>query len=159
MRNYDIPTALSVLTTGTYSALPSVIRETFGVPEKLSDEVVDRTIRELEDVLRWRLSCVEVLPKEMMRYQICECLEAIESSEVLDWEQGGSAIGAYKDEILLARGQVSFKVEGLWEASMTYGGDSSDTSAEWYILNLAFLFRVKDSRGGMSFSFTLLFVN
>lgn len=83
VRNYDIPTALAVLTTGTYSALPSVIRETFGVPEKLSDEVVDRTIRELEDVLRWRLSCVEVLPKEMMNYRICACPEAF-ALEVTD---------------------------------------------------------------------------
>lgn len=70
VRNYDIPTAISVLTTGTYTALPSIIKETFGAPEKLEDEAVEKTIEELEEVLRWRLSCVERLPKAMQSYRI-----------------------------------------------------------------------------------------
>lgn len=50
-----------------------------------------------------------------------------------------------------ADGRATFRVEGMWEASFTYGGDNDDTEAEWYLLSLKFLFRVRDARGGTAF--------
>lgn len=72
VRNYDLPTAISVLTTGTYTRLPTIITETFGADEKLSDQAVLKTLKQLDEVLRWRLSCVEALPQRMSGYWIGE---------------------------------------------------------------------------------------
>lgn len=66
VRNYDIPTAVSVLTTGTYTRLPSLIQEMFTRDDRLRDEQVIQTMEELDDVIRWRLACVEVVPKRML---------------------------------------------------------------------------------------------
>lgn len=66
VRNYDIPTAVSVLTTGTYTRLPSLIQEMFTRDDRLRDEQVIATMGELDDVMRWRLACVEVVPKRML---------------------------------------------------------------------------------------------
>jgi hypothetical protein len=66
VRNYDLHTALSVLTTGRYDALPSVIRESFAEGEKLGDEEVRGTMREVNEVLRWRLVMgLERVPRGM----------------------------------------------------------------------------------------------
>lgn len=117
VRNYDLPTSLSVLRTGTYTRLPSVIREGFSQPEKLDDETVLRTLSELDGVLRWRLACVERIPSKMSKYWIAD-------------------------------GRAWFRVEGMWEASFTYGGAEAEEEGEWYLLSLKFLFRVRDARGG-----------
>lgn len=151
VRNSDLPTSLSVLRTGNYSRLPSIIVEGFSQPERLSDEVVLKTLEELEGVLRWRLGCRERLPRGMRRYWIAD-------------------------------GRAYFIVEGMWEASFTFGGgeDDEDESkpkpeavaalasteegasppppappeepnlAQWFLLSLKFLFRVRDARGGKS---------
>lgn len=66
-----------------------------------------------------------------------------------------------------ADGRVTFSIPGLWEASFVYsgsreGGDGEDEDAEeeegaeWYLLSVKFLFRVKDSRGS-AFFFSSLF--
>ncbi|GAA5922202.1 hypothetical protein JCM1841_000673 [Sporobolomyces salmonicolor] len=128
VRNYDLPTSLSVLSTGTYSGLPSGISEAFEGQEKLTDDDVVRTMRECERVMRWRLRMgMEGLPRAMQHYRIAD-------------------------------GRVTFSIPGLWEASFVYsgsreGGDGEDEDAEeeegaeWYLLSVKFLFRVKDSRG------------
>jgi hypothetical protein len=36
----------------------------------------------------------------------------------------------------------------MWEGTLTYGGANDDPTAEWYLLSLTFLFRVRDARGG-----------
>ncbi|KAK4054165.1 mediator complex subunit [Microbotryomycetes sp. JL201] len=119
VRNYDIPTALSVLTTGTYTRLPSAIKEGFLAPEKLNDQDVLDTLAQVDDVLRWRLACVESLPIQMRRYRIHD-------------------------------GRATFRVNNLWEADFTYGGDSGSETGQWYLLSLKFLFRVSDARGAWS---------
>lgn len=154
VRNYDIPTALSVLTSGTYTRLPSIIKEGFDplATEKLSDEVVLKTLEELDEVLRWRLACVEKVPRGMSKYWIGELAFS-------------GPVGREKARKLMrfvwvgstADGRATFRVEGMWEASFTYGGGDTDQgeegeqtgpAAEWYLLSFKFLFRVKDARGG-----------
>ncbi|GAA6064293.1 hypothetical protein JCM10212_000727 [Sporobolomyces blumeae] len=138
VRNYDLETAIDVLGAGTYTALPSAIRDAFAELEPLSDDVVLETMRECEQVMRWRLRMgLEGIPPEMHSYTIAD-------------------------------GRVTFSVPGLWKASFVYsggksrrqrsagghsdasgadGGESDDDWAEWYLLGVEFLFEVRDSRG------------
>lgn len=140
VRNYDLSTALAVLSTGTYTGLPASMREGFEEgAEKMGDEEVIDTLREVDEVIRWRLVMgKEYVPEDMRRriWRVCD-------------------------------GRVVFGVEGLWEASFTYGGGKEDPNededderaeegAEWFLLGVKFLFRVKDARGGESAPHLLL---
>ncbi|BGP48945.1 mediator complex subunit [Rhodotorula kratochvilovae] len=125
VRNYDLATALSVLTTGTYPSLPSALRERFtSGAAPLSDDAVVQTLRDVDAVLRWRLVMrLEPVPAPMAR---------------VPWRIGD--------------GRVVFAVPGLWEATLTYGGGMEDEEegqegGEWFLLGVRFLFRVKDARG------------
>lgn len=70
VRNYDLPTAITVLSTGTYQALPPEIYATFADPPKLSDKVVLDTLEEMNRVLRFRLALRERMPTRMKGYTI-----------------------------------------------------------------------------------------
>eukprot|EP00026_Physarum_polycephalum_P000776 Phypoly_transcript_00777.p1 GENE.Phypoly_transcript_00777~~Phypoly_transcript_00777.p1 ORF type:complete len:1315 (+),score=237.69 Phypoly_transcript_00777:105-4049(+) len=59
---YDIPTAIDVLTTGTYQRLPTVIHQT-AKKAPLSDQEVASTIQRLDDLLCFRLLSSSV-PKQ-----------------------------------------------------------------------------------------------
>lgn len=67
----------------------------------------------------------------------------------LEWS-GGDGLEQGRELIALgaADGRATFRVEGMWEASLTYGGDNDDADAQWYLLSLKFLFRVRDALGG-----------
>ncbi|GAA5897842.1 uncharacterized protein JCM6883_000839 [Sporobolomyces salmoneus] len=139
VRNYDLETSLTVLRKGNYEGLPSAIREAFEGQEKLGDEEVLETMRECEAVMRWRLKMgMEEIPKLM------------------------------RDNYRIADGRVTFRLEGLWEASFVYSGTetqqetqreggaeeedpttiSAEDQSEWYLLGIKFLFTVQDERGG-----------
>lgn len=70
MRNYDLPTALQVLTTG-YPTLPGRLIEEFESKPKLTDSEVIKIMKDLNDLIRYRLASHEVLPKEFRSYRIC----------------------------------------------------------------------------------------
>ncbi|RKO87632.1 mediator complex, subunit Med14, partial [Blyttiomyces helicus] len=65
--NFDIPTAIDVLTTGKYQRMPSVIRKSMVPPAPLSPVEVKETLERLDDVIRMRLLCDEVLPLAMRK--------------------------------------------------------------------------------------------
>lgn len=67
VRNYDLATSLSVLTSGTYTRLPTGLTDAFRKPPTLSDELALRTLAEVDEVLRWRLVAVEKVPAPMIR--------------------------------------------------------------------------------------------
>lgn len=126
VRNYDLPTAISVLTTGSYRGLPRSIESRFsssasgGEAGKMGDEQVLQTMEDVNEVMRWRLGGGgEKLP--------------------------GKGMNTWRIE----DGRVFFKVEGLWEASFTYSGSGveGEDDGEWYLLGISFLFRVGDSKG------------
>ncbi|KAF9160439.1 mediator complex subunit [Actinomortierella ambigua] len=66
VRNYDIPTAVDVLTTGTYQRLPSIIKSQLVPPETPSSQETATTLEKLDDVMRMRLLCEELVPPGMM---------------------------------------------------------------------------------------------
>ncbi|KAI5477894.1 Mediator complex, subunit Med14 [Pseudohyphozyma bogoriensis] len=123
VRNYDIPTALSVLTSGTYTRLPGVLEEEFGRDKALSDEEALKVLGETDEVLRWRLGVKEVLPRGMRDYWIADGRATFVVSGV--WE-------------------ASFTY-----ASNTTSQVSTDDEeeGEWFLLSLRFLFKVMDARG------------
>ncbi|KAL6612761.1 MED14-domain-containing protein [Neocallimastix sp. 'constans'] len=69
--NFDISTAVDVLTTGTYSRLPSIIKEPISLPPLKNEEIKD-AIEKLEDVTRMRLLCDEIVPKPMKKNYVIE---------------------------------------------------------------------------------------
>jgi len=118
VRNSDLPTALSVLTHGTYTRLPSTLTDAFRLPPTLPDDLALRTLTELDELLRWRLGALDRVPLPLARH---------------GWT--------------IADGRVRFRIPGLWEATLTYSGDEGDAQGEWYLLTVEFLFRVRDARG------------
>ncbi|KAF9096039.1 mediator complex subunit [Mortierella sp. AD031] len=65
VRNFDIPTAIDVLTTGTYQRLPSRIKQTYVEDDKPTRAEVAATLEKLDDVIRMRLLCDELVPPAM----------------------------------------------------------------------------------------------
>lgn len=86
VRNYDLITAVEVLTTGTYSQLPSlfkvcrtwsllqcglltiqVVQDSFIPPPKLTNDAVVALLQDLESVIRLRLQLHEHIPVQLLR--------------------------------------------------------------------------------------------
>ncbi|KAK0541215.1 mediator complex subunit [Tilletia horrida] len=72
LRNFDLMSAADVLRTGAYTRLPTIIK-TSAVREKpMDDAAVDELVEELEDAIRLRLACHDVLPLQMSDYRIAD---------------------------------------------------------------------------------------
>ncbi|KAH8554276.1 mediator complex subunit MED14-domain-containing protein [Umbelopsis sp. PMI_123] len=71
VRNYDIPTAVDILTSGTYLRMPSKMKDVIP-PKPLTDKEVLQTWNELNDVIRLRMLTSEVLPSPMRHYRIAD---------------------------------------------------------------------------------------
>lgn len=70
LKNFDIPTALQVLTQG-YPTLPESLVERFSTKPRLKNSEVARLMHNLDNAIRFRLGATrEVLPKEFRSYTI-----------------------------------------------------------------------------------------
>ncbi|OAQ23714.1 MED14-domain-containing protein [Linnemannia elongata AG-77] len=65
VRNFDIPTAIDVLTTGSYQRLPSRIKQAYVEDDKPTRTEIAATLEKLDDVIRMRLLCDELVPPAM----------------------------------------------------------------------------------------------
>ncbi|KAF9950506.1 mediator complex subunit, partial [Mortierella alpina] len=65
VRNFDIPTAIDVLTTGTYQRLPSRIKQAYIQDDKPTSTEIAMTLEKLDDVIRMRMLCDELVPPAM----------------------------------------------------------------------------------------------
>ncbi|KAI0072724.1 MED14-domain-containing protein [Panus rudis PR-1116 ss-1] len=72
LRNHDLLTSLDVLTTGAYRRLPAVIKEWFVPTPPMTDEEVKKTLANVEDVMRYRLRMIDIIPLEMANYRIAD---------------------------------------------------------------------------------------
>ena len=72
MRNHDLLTSLDVLTTGNYQRLPRTLKAHFIPLLPLTNTQVDKTMHDLEDLIRLRLRVDEILPAQMQRYTIAD---------------------------------------------------------------------------------------
>ncbi|TPX38318.1 hypothetical protein SmJEL517_g00302 [Synchytrium microbalum] len=111
---FDVHTAVDVLTTGEYRRLPSIIKSVIPLPPLSQSEIQD-TIAQLEDVIRMRLLCDEVVPVPM---------------RVL------SRIGN-PQSLIPEKGSVIFRVKDEFEITLSLPG--SETNTPWRLLDLKFL--------------------
>ncbi|KAJ3360169.1 mediator complex subunit [Allomyces javanicus] len=66
-RNFDVATAIDVLSSGQYRALPKIMKTSF-IPEPLRDDEVAQTMAALNDMIRMRLVSMECgVPAELLR--------------------------------------------------------------------------------------------
>ncbi|EJD37524.1 MED14-domain-containing protein [Auricularia subglabra TFB-10046 SS5] len=72
LRNHDLLTSLDVLTTGTYQRLPLAIKENFIPPKPFTNDQVERTMTDFEDLIRYRLRMDEIVPIEMSSYTVAD---------------------------------------------------------------------------------------
>ncbi|KAG0985182.1 hypothetical protein G6F29_004223 [Rhizopus arrhizus] len=69
VRNFDIPTAVDILTTGTYQRMPTKLKDMIP-PTPLADEEVLDVFQKMNDTIRVRMLTEEVLPSPMQKYRI-----------------------------------------------------------------------------------------
>ncbi|CAO3671138.1 unnamed protein product [Rhizopus stolonifer] len=69
VRNFDIPTAVDVLTTGTYQRMPTKLKDMIP-PTPLTDKEVLKVFEDMNDTIRVRMLTEEVLPSPMKKYRI-----------------------------------------------------------------------------------------
>ncbi|KAI9308076.1 mediator complex subunit MED14-domain-containing protein [Cunninghamella echinulata] len=69
VREFDIKTAIDILTTGTYQRMPTKFQDMLP-PPPLTDKEVLETFEKLNDVLRVRMLTTEALPSPMRKYKI-----------------------------------------------------------------------------------------
>lgn len=103
VRNYDLITAVEVLTTGTYSQLPNLFhvclalvcsgtlltfrlsaQDSFIAPPKLTNEAVVTLLQELESVIRLRLQLYEHIPVQLLRrpYRIRRFIPSLKAASI-----------------------------------------------------------------------------
>jgi mediator of RNA polymerase II transcription subunit 14 len=70
IRNPDLLTALDVLTNGTYTRLASIHQQEFVKKKPLSNREVAEVFDQVEDIMRMRLICKDVVPVEMKQWRI-----------------------------------------------------------------------------------------
>lgn len=130
VRNYDLTTALDVLDTGSYARLPPEIRERFERALPFDNVQTISLLRQVNNVLRARLALFEPLPKRLR-----ECPSSTEDDD---------APTTLRRPWTIDDGRATFSIPSLWRASLTFGGDSDDPIAQWFLLDFKFLFRVLD---------------
>ncbi|XP_065644409.1 mediator of RNA polymerase II transcription subunit 14 isoform X2 [Hydra vulgaris] len=69
--NFSIPTAVDVLTTGSFNRLPKCIKTKIVPVDPISAEEKTKTLKRLDEVIQYRL-CVSEIPKKFSNIKICD---------------------------------------------------------------------------------------
>ncbi|KAI7862369.1 mediator complex subunit MED14-domain-containing protein [Spinellus fusiger] len=125
-RNYDVKTAIDVLTTGTYQRMPTKIKDMVPPPRLTDEEVLD-TFHKMNDLIRVRLLTTELIPSPMTECRI-----------------GKSA--ASKVTYMIENGRIYFSIENEFNVSLTLMGPSNDR--RWWIVSLDVLVQASEGGGG-----------
>lgn len=70
IRNPDLLTSLDVLTKGEYTRLGAIWKDTFVKQPKLTKKEVHEVFKQVEDIMRMRLLCRDIVPVEMQNWRI-----------------------------------------------------------------------------------------
>ncbi|PWN33328.1 MED14-domain-containing protein [Meira miltonrushii] len=72
LRNYDLKTAIEVLSTGSPQSVPPSVKPFLNADKPFSNEEAIALVKELDDVLRLRLACEEFLATPLLSYTISD---------------------------------------------------------------------------------------
>ncbi|KAJ1673398.1 mediator complex subunit, partial [Spiromyces aspiralis] len=72
MRQYDVPNAVDVLSTGSYKRMPGIIRDKFTIPPKLDTAKIREAKLAINSIICRRLLNGEPIPPPMSRYRISD---------------------------------------------------------------------------------------
>lgn len=136
MRNADLPTAIDVLQTGTYRRLPASIKDMAVAPKPFTDEQALEIVSRLEDALRTRMACRELVPAPLSDYSI------------RDGKVHFHVIGLFQAQLTASSGgqdeeadaHVHFTLPVGDGASIAGGAASTTASTDdrWWLLDLNF---------------------
>jgi len=111
LRNYDLVTAIEVLGSGGPQTLPPLLKEAIHSNKAYTDEEAIGIVKNLDEAIRLRLACEEILPLPMMSYSIADgraCFRVPTLFEA-DLTLSGSTL---EDRWWLLRVKFDFKVTG-----------------------------------------------
>ncbi|XP_053418803.1 mediator of RNA polymerase II transcription subunit 14-like [Nycticebus coucang] len=114
--SFAIPYAIDVVTTGSYTRLPTCVRDKIIPPDPITKIEKQATLHQLNQILRHRLVTTD-LPPQLAN-------------------------------LTVANGQVKFRVEGEFEATLTVMGDDPDVP--WRLLKLEILVEDKETGDGQA---------
>jgi mediator of RNA polymerase II transcription subunit 14 len=118
VRNPDLITASSLLTTGTYQRLPSDINESFIPKPPLTNGSILDTLRRLDAHILYRLRCVDYVPPDITIDKITDGRAYI---------AGGN---------------------GSWRAELTMTGFGNDAQSRWWLTGLQWIWRSRTDEKG-----------
>lgn len=96
-RNPDLLTALSLLTLGTYTRLPTSLTESFTPRSPQTNRALLNTLQRLNQHLLYRLRCVDYLPPEMVIETIRHGRVYVCGGGVYGWKAQLTAVGFEED--------------------------------------------------------------
>ncbi|EGC37024.1 hypothetical protein DICPUDRAFT_150416 [Dictyostelium purpureum] len=125
---YDVPTAIDVLTTGTYQRMPTSIKKVIP-PPMLKPSQIDSTLQRLDDIIKYKLF-ISSIPKEFEPIQVAIKIEI--------------SINIFL--ILSADGKAHIVVKDEYDVYITIDGGSEKSN--WLILSLnLFVYSKRNSSG------------
>ncbi|SNX84570.1 related to RNA polymerase II mediator complex protein pmc1 [Melanopsichium pennsylvanicum] len=135
MRNADLPTAIDVLQTGTYRRLPASIKDMAVAPKPFTDQQVLTIVSRLEDALRTRMACRELVPAPLSDYSIRDGKVHFRVQGLFEAQLTASSGGRDRASDALAH-----SLSGADATSTANEVASAQASADdrWWLLDLSF---------------------
>ncbi|KAJ3228198.1 Mediator of RNA polymerase II transcription subunit 14 [Chytriomyces hyalinus] len=115
--NYDIVTAVDMLSNGNFQRLPSIIKKSTIPPAPLTPAQIKNTLVRLQDLIRMRLLADDVIPYP------------------------------FRKSMIIARGCVTFKVENKFQVTLSLQGGSPELSWKIVDLQILVNFVKEDYEG------------
>uniref|UniRef100_V5EV45 Mediator of RNA polymerase II transcription subunit 14 n=2 Tax=Kalmanozyma brasiliensis (strain GHG001) TaxID=1365824 RepID=V5EV45_KALBG len=128
MRNADLPTAIDVLQTGTYRRLPTSIKDMAVAPKPFTDDQALTIVSRLEDALRTRMACRELVPAPLSNYSI------------RDGKVHFRVQGLFEAQLTASSGGQDTEVDAHIQSGLSTA-DTLATSPDddrWWLLDLSF---------------------
>ncbi|UZJ54628.1 hypothetical protein CBS101457_003948 [Exobasidium rhododendri] len=112
LRRYDLVTAIELLGTGAPQRIPPLIKDAIHSYKAYTDAEAIGIVKELDDAIRLRLACEEVLPLPMMSYTIVDGRAIFRVASLFEADLTLSGASS-EDRWWLLRVKFDFKVTGM----------------------------------------------
>ncbi len=128
MRNADLPTAIDVLQTGTYRRLPASIKDLAVALKPFTDDEALAIVARLEDALRTRMACRELVPAPLSDYSI------------RDGKVHFHVQGLFEAQLTASSGGQNSAVDAHVQSGISISDRPASASIDdrWWLLDLSF---------------------